>query len=212
MYVLLEDVRFSYDAKTLIQHFNLAIDEGDIVAIVGQSGVGKSTLLRLIAGLEKPSQGRFQLDGQILFDETTFVSADKRNIGLVFQDYTLFPHLTVRQNIGFGLSHVKRSERKAIVDRFIKMVELDKDADKYPYECSGGMQQRVAIARALANQPKLLLLDEPFSNLDASLKQRLQKEMLSWFKQTGVTVVLVTHDRSDVDALASTILDLDQIK
>jgi iron(III) transport system ATP-binding protein len=212
MYITLEGLRFSYDAKTLIENFTVSIDQGDVVAIVGKSGAGKSTLLRLIAGLEKPSQGRLCLEGLCLFDENTFVSADKRHIGLVFQDYTLFPHLTVRQNIGFGLSHVKRGQRKAVVDRFVKMVELEADADKYPYECSGGMQQRVAIARALANEPKLLLLDEPFSNLDASLKERLQREMVSWFKQTGVTVILVTHDRSDVDALADRIIDLDQKK
>lgn len=209
MYATLQNIRFSYDAKTLIHDFSLSVNQGDIVAITGQSGIGKSTLLRLMAGLEKPVSGSFTLDGVCLFDDYTFISADKRQIGLVFQDYTLFPHLTVKQNIAFGLNHLKRTQRKAIIDKFLKMVELEADAHKYPYECSGGMQQRVAIARALANQPKLLLLDEPFSNLDPSLKQRLQTEMLSWFRQTGITVILVTHDRSDVTALADKIVDLD---
>jgi iron(III) transport system ATP-binding protein len=210
MYVTLHNLSFSYDAKTLIKGFSLDVQQGEIVAITGQSGIGKSTLLRLMAGLEKPTTGAFHLDGECIFDDGTFVSADKRLIGLVFQDYTLFPHLTVKQNIAFGLNHLKRPQRKAIVEQFLKMVELEADAHKYPYECSGGMQQRVAIARALANQPKLLLLDEPFSNLDPSLKQRLQSEMLSWFRQTGITVILVTHDRSDVSALADKIVDLDQ--
>jgi iron(III) transport system ATP-binding protein len=209
MYVNLQNLSFSYDQKNLIHDFSLSAKQGEIVAITGQSGIGKSTLLRLIAGLEHPIRGQFYLDDTCMFDDKHFVSADKRHIGLVFQDYTLFPHLTVKQNIAFGLTHVNRSQRKAITQTFLDMVELTEAAQKYPYECSGGMQQRVAIARALANQPKLLLLDEPFSNLDPSLKQRLQSEMLSWFRQTNMTVILVTHDRSDVSALADTILDLD---
>jgi iron(III) transport system ATP-binding protein len=208
MYLKLNDLSFQYDDHRLIHAFSCAIEKGSITAILGSSGSGKSTLLRLISGLEKPIEGSMSLDQKIIFDNTHFTEAHLRQIGLVFQDYALFPHLTVRKNIEYGVRKSNVVRKKEIVDRLLRMVELTQDADKYPSQCSGGMQQRVAIARALANEPKLLLLDEPFSNLDQQLKERMRILMKQWFKEQGVTVIIVTHDQQDAAMLADQIIEL----
>lgn len=208
MYLTLTDLSFQYDENQLIESFSCSIEKGSITAILGNSGSGKSTLLRLISGLEKPVEGTMVMDDQLIFDKQYFMETHKRQIGLVFQDYALFPHLTVRKNIEYGIRKIHAYRRKAIVDRLLTMVELSDDADKYPSQCSGGMQQRVAIARALANEPKLLLLDEPFSNLDQSLKERMRILMKQWFKEQGVTVILVTHDQQDAAMLADQIIEI----
>lgn len=209
MYLDIHDLSFQYDETRLIDAFSCGVEEGTITAILGCSGSGKSTLLRLISGLEMPAKGRMVLDGKIMFDHKTFTEAHLRQIGLVFQDYALFPHMTVRKNIEYGVSKSEVKRKKEIVSRLLQMVELTEDAHKYPSECSGGMQQRVAIARALANHPKLLLLDEPFSNLDQQLKERMRILMKQWFKEQGATVILVTHDRQDAAYLADAIIELD---
>lgn len=208
MYLKLTDLYFQYDDNQLIQSFSCSTEKGSITAILGNSGSGKSTLLRLISGLEKPLEGTMVLDQQLIFDDQHFVEAHLRQVGLVFQDYALFPHLTVRKNIEYGVRSAKGHHKKAIVDRLLTMVELSDDADKYPSQCSGGMQQRVAIARALANEPKLLLLDEPFSNLDQSLKERMRILMKQWFKEQDFTVIIVTHDQQDAAMLADQIIEL----
>lgn len=208
MYLKLSDLSFQYDDHQLIQSFSASIEKGSITAILGSSGSGKSTLLRLISGLEKPIEGTMMLDQKVMFDRNQFVEAHLRQVGLVFQDYALFPHLTVRKNIEYGVSKSGSAKKREIVDRLLKMVELTEDANKYPSQCSGGMQQRVAIARALANEPKLLLLDEPFSNLDQQLKERMRILMKQWFKEQGVTVILVTHDQQDAAILADQIIEL----
>ena len=174
MYLTLNDLTFQYDNQQLIESFSCSIEKGSITAIIGSSGSGKSTLLRLISGLEKPIEGSMILDNKVIFDQHQFTEAHLRQVGLVFQDYALFPHLSVRKNIEYGVRNSSKETKKAVVDRLLRLVELSEDADKYPSQCSGGMQQRVAIARALANQPKLLLLDEPFSNLDQQLKERMR--------------------------------------
>lgn len=211
MYFKIEDLSFQYDETRLIDSFSCVIEKGSITAILGSSGSGKSTLLRLISGLEKPAQGSMELDGIVLFDSKRFAEAHQRQIGLVFQDYALFPHMTIRKNIEYGVNKDSRKSKKEMVSRLLSMIELTEDAHKYPTECSGGMQQRVAIARALANKPKLLLLDEPFSNLDQQLKQRMRILMKQWFNDHEVTVILVTHDRQDALYLADHVIELDAL-
>ncbi len=211
MYFKIEDLSFQYDETRLIDSFSCVIEKGSITAILGSSGSGKSTLLRLISGLEKPAKGSMELDGVVLSDHHQFIEAHSRQIGLVFQDYALFPHLTIRKNVEYGVNKDSRKSKKEIVDRLLSMIELTEAAHKYPSECSGGMQQRVAIARALANKPKLLLLDEPFSNLDQQLKQRMRILMKQWFNDHEVTVILVTHDRQDALYLADQVIELDAL-
>ena len=206
MYLELKQLSFKYDQLDIIEQFDLSANKGSITAIIGESGSGKSTLLRVLAGLQKSHQGIFTLDGQLIFDEHKAMDAHKRHIGLVFQDYTLFPHLTVYQNIAFGIQ--SKRNKKDRINTILEMVELEADAKKYPYECSGGMQQRVALARAIANQPKLLLLDEPFSNLDQELKLRLRDQFITWAKQEEITLIWVTHDIEEAYAIADHVVEL----
>ena len=208
MMLVCEKVSFGYRQTTVIDALSLRLEPGQIAAIVGPSGSGKSTLLRLIAGLERLQSGRISVDGHVLSDETHHIEAHQRPVGLVFQDYHLFPHMTLRQNIAYGAHQRKRAERKAWVDHLLALTELTEHADKYPHQASGGMQQRAAIARALAHQPKVLLLDEPFSNLDAHLTSRLRDQMKRWFEDQSMTVILVTHDDDDAAALADFTLHL----
>ena len=205
MYLELKQLSFKYDQTSIIEKFDLCANKGSITAIIGESGSGKSTLLRILAGLQSAHQGVFKLDDQIIFDDKTSIDTHKRKIGLVFQDYTLFPHLTVYQNIAFGMRQKNKKDR---IQAIVKMVELEEDTKKYPYECSGGMQQRIALARAIANQPKLLLLDEPFSNLDQELKIRLRSQFIDWAKQEDITLIWVTHDIEEAHAIADQVIEL----
>ena len=205
MYLELKQLSFKYDQTSIIEKFDLCANKGSITAIIGESGSGKSTLLRILAGLQSAHQGVFKLDDQIIFDDKTSIDTHKRKIGLVFQDYTLFPHLTVYQNIAFGMRQKNKKDR---IQAILKMVELEEDTKKYPYECSGGMQQRIALARAIANQPKLLLLDEPFSNLDQDLKIRLRTQFIDWAKQEDITLIWVTHDIEEAHAIADQVIEL----
>ena len=205
MYLELKELSFKYDQTSIIEKFDLCANKGSITAIIGESGSGKSTLLRILAGLQNANHGVFKLDDQIIFDGKSYVDTHKRKIGLVFQDYTLFPHLTVYQNIAFGMRQKNKKDR---IQAILKMVELEEDTKKYPYECSGGMQQRIALARALANQPKLLLLDEPFSNLDQELKIRLRSQFIDWAKQEDITLIWVTHDIEEAYAIADQVIEL----
>ncbi len=205
MYLELNQLSFKYDQISIIEKFDLCANKGSITAIIGESGSGKSTLLRILAGLQSAHQGVFKLDDQIIFDDKTSIDTHKRKIGLVFQDYTLFPHLTVYQNIAFGMRQKNKKDR---IQAILKMVELEEDTKKYPYECSGGMQQRIALARAIANQPKLLLLDEPFSNLDQELKIRLRNQFIDWAKQEDITLIWVTHDIEEAHAIADQVIEL----
>lgn len=197
----------TFDGETnAVDKVSITIEEGKVCALVGESGSGKTTLLRLIAGLEKPSSGSIEIYGERAADHSIFISPEKRKIGFVFQSYALFPHLTVAENIAFGLS--KKMDKKGIVAQMLALVGLEDYGDRYPHQLSGGQQQRVAMARALAPSPKLLLLDEPFSNLDTHLKMEMRNEVFRIVKATGVTAIFVTHDIQDAMAVADQIIIL----
>lgn len=212
MYLKLEKVEFSYPKakEQVIKKLNLTVNEGEIVALLGESGSGKSTLLRLIAGLDHPQKGEMTLNGHVLYAHDALLPCHQRGIGMVFQDYALFPHLNVSKNIAFGMKDLPKSEKEQRVNALLDLIHMKAFAGRYPHELSGGQQQRVALARALATQPKLLLLDEPFSNLDAHLKDELRLEMAILLKKSQVTTVFVTHDLADCDAIADRVVKIDQ--
>ena len=180
-----------------VSEVTLSIESGEVLTLIGKSGSGKSTLLRLIAGLERPSGGAIHLGGECLADGRTFVRPERRNIGLVAQGTNLFPHLDVSKNIAYGLRKRPRREQKEIVARLLEQVGLTDLAKRYPAELSGGEAQRIALARALAPEPRLLLLDEPFSNLDAELRERLRDFTGELLRKLNTTAVFVTHHGDD---------------
>lgn len=180
----------------------LDVRAGELLAILGPSGCGKTTTLRLIAGLERPDTGAIEIGGRVVAGGGRFVPPEERGVGLVFQDYALFPHLTVEENIAFGLRGFARQERARRVQELLALTGLEAFRTRYPHQLSGGQQQRVAIARALAPHPAVLLLDEPFANLDAELRLRMREELRRLLRDVGVTVILVTHDRDEALALA----------
>ncbi|MBR9989454.1 MAG: ABC transporter ATP-binding protein [Gemmatimonadetes bacterium] len=194
--------RYSRAAPPAVADVELTVAHGEIVAIVGESGCGKSTLLRLIAGLENPDAGEIRIGGRVVSDERTWAAPEHRGVGMVFQDFALFPHMTVVGNITFGLASLPRAQRRARAEAMLEMVDLAGYGDRYPHQLSGDQQQRVALARALGSEPALLLLDEPFSNLDTTLKRTLREEMREILQRTGTTTLLVVHDAEDVLALA----------
>ena len=190
------------------KHVSFSLEEGHLLALVGESGSGKTTLLRLIAGLEEPDAGRIELDGAVISAPGQVVPPERRGIGLVFQHHALFPHLTVEQNVAFGLRALPAAERAAAIQAMLEVVGLPGFAQRYPHELSGGERQRVALARALAPRPRLLLLDEPFSSLDARLRQAVRDETRAILKAQGITAVFVTHDTSDALSIADHIVVL----
>ncbi len=210
MYVQVKGLTFKYrnSEEDTIKDFTINIAKGEILSILGESGSGKSTVLRLIAGLEVPEKGIIKIDNKIMVDDHTFVPPEKRGVGMVFQDYALFPHMTVEENIRFGLLKMNRDEKERRLGEVLKLVNLEDYKTRYPYELSGGQQQRVALARALAPQPLLLLLDEPFSNLDKDLQEKIREELKVILRQTGTTTIFVTHDQDDSRAIADRIVIL----
>ncbi|MFD2035728.1 ABC transporter ATP-binding protein [Belliella marina] len=187
-----------------VNDISFNVTEGEILALVGESGSGKTTLLRLIAGLEHPDQGIISLSGQVIVEGKKTVPAHTRKVGMVFQDYALFPHLTILENVKFGIQKVKGNPETIAKDT-LKLVGLKEDHNKYPHQLSGGQQQRVALARAIAPNPKILLMDEPFSNLDAMLKDQVREEIRQIIKKTGITAIFVTHDTKDALSTADRI-------
>lgn len=206
----LTNVSFTYSNKSgsVLDGFTLRMARGEVVGILGQSGCGKSTLLRIIAGLELPASGRLVIDGTTMVDERSFVQPERRGVGMVFQDYALFPHLTVAQNILFGLHRLSRKERAARLAEMLELIKLEDCRGRYPHELSGGQQQRVAFARALAPNPSVLLMDEPFSNLDAHLKADIREQLREMLRLSGITAILVTHDRADADAICDRVVTI----
>jgi iron(III) transport system ATP-binding protein len=188
-----------------VQSCTLALKRGEIGVLLGPSGCGKTTLLRAVAGFVPPAAGTVQLEGKVVAAVHSQVPPEQRNVGVVFQDYALFPHLNVRDNIAFGLHAIARSERTTRVERMLELVDLQAFARHYPHELSGGQQQRVALARALAPQPLLLLLDEPFSSLDAELRERLALDVRRILKATHTTALVVTHDQYEAFAVGDSV-------
>lgn len=203
MSIKIDHLHFQYEKNhPIFKGCSLHIKDGEMVAILGLSGSGKSSLLRLIAGLEKPDQGDIYLDDERLSSSTTVIEPSKRKIGMVFQDYALFPHLTVYQNVAYALHKLKKEEKEPIVIDALLLVGLLDKKDYYPHELSGGQQQRIALARSLVANPKVLLLDEPFSNLDAELRAQIRQDLRSILKQRQMTCIFATHDLADANDIA----------
>ncbi len=210
--VEIKDLTFSFSRKEepVINDFTFSMEKGEVVGILGQSGSGKSTLLRLISGLEMPVKGTIKVAGTTVVSESVFIHPEERGVGMVFQDYALFPHMTVKDNILFGLSRLPRKDRKLRVDEMLELVQMEEFYKRYPHELSGGQQQRIALARALAPKPNVLLMDEPFSNLDADLKESIREELGVILKKAHMTCIMVTHDRHDVEAICDYSITLGQ--
>ena len=204
--------RFGADRPPATDGLSFTVESGRILALLGPSGCGKTTTLRLIAGFETPDQGRIAIAGRTVADADRgiHVEPEARGVGVVFQDYALFPHLTIGQNVGFGLERTSRRERRARVAQVLDLVGLTDFAERYPHELSGGQQQRVAVARALAPAPTLILLDEPFSNLDADLRAQMRDEVEKILRATGTTAIFVTHDQEEAFTIADQVGVLDQ--
>lgn len=202
-YLNLQEISRSFGDFVAVDRFNLKVDKGEFVSLLGPSGCGKTTTLQMIAGFLEPSHGQIMVGGENL----TTRPANQRNIGIVFQSYALFPHLTAAQNVAFGLEmrKVSQSERQEKIDRALDLVHLGAFRDRYPKQLSGGQQQRVALARAIVIEPKILLLDEPMSNLDAKLREDMQLELRSIQEKLGITTILVTHDQNEAMALSDRI-------
>ena len=198
----LEDVNVSFDEKNIIlKDFSLNINRGKFVSILGTSGIGKTTLLRVISGFKRISSGYIRINGQLASSGFSHMPPENRNLGFVFQDYALFPHLNVFENVGFGLGR-KTKNRKVKIQNIVDMIDLKGHEKKYPNQLSGGQQQRVAIGRALAINPSAILMDEPFSNLDFSLKSILSNEVKKIIRSTGTTTIMVTHDEKEAERLS----------
>jgi iron(III) transport system ATP-binding protein len=201
----LRSVRQAYGELAVIHDLSLVVQKGSIGCLLGPSGCGKTTALRCIAGFERISAGEILLNGVCVSSANFFMPPEQRQIGMVFQDYALFPHLNVVDNIGFGLHQLTRIERQQRVDELLQVAHLTGVSKQYPHELSGGQQQRVALARALAPRPELLLMDEPFSNLDVTLREHLSQEVREILKNQGITAILVTHDQTEAFAIADEI-------
>lgn len=202
----INNVRLGYkqgrDFKTVVDDFSMQVPAGEIACLLGPSGCGKTTVLRAIAGFEPVYAGRILLEDQVLSEPDRMVEPEHRRIGMMFQDYALFPHLTVEQNVGFGLRKARPLQRKQRVEELLTLVRMSDLRERYPHELSGGQQQRVALIRSLAPAPRLLLLDEAFSNLDTEIRQKLVVEVRSILKQSGISAILVTHNLEEAQAIA----------
>lgn len=203
--VELENVSHRYEKDLVLKKISCRVYEGEIACLLGMSGCGKTTLLRTIAGFETICEGSIKINGREVSSSRTSLSPEKRRIGVVFQDYALFPHLTVLQNVAFGIRHLPQVEISEKVDFLLQSVALSEWADRYPSELSGGQQQRVALIRALAPEPALLLLDEPFSNLDHNLREKMKHDLKVLLKGFGVTAIMVTHNQDEAFDIADRI-------
>lgn len=202
--------QFSKHLSPAVNQVSFTLQPGEILSLLGESGCGKTTLLRLIAGFEQPQSGTIELNGQVVAGQGQWIPPEHRDVGMVFQDYALFPHLTVAKNVAFGLTQPRRTgypryapqRLRELVTEAIALVSLQGLEDRYPHQLSGGQQQRVALARALAPRPSLILLDEPLSNLDAQVRLRLRAEIRTVLKATGTSAIFVTHDQEEALSIA----------
>ncbi len=204
MQVRIDNVTKKFGHTTAVRNFSAELEDGQLICLLGPSGCGKSTLLNMLCGIIPVTEGRIFFDDK----DVTKLPPDQRNIGMVFQNYALYPHMTVAENIAFPLEvqKVKKEERKTRVEEIAKLVHVDNLLKRYPSELSGGQQQRVAIARAMVKNPKLLLMDEPLSNLDARLRLEMREEIRRIQKETGVTTIFVTHDQEEAMSISDSIL------
>jgi iron(III) transport system ATP-binding protein len=193
----LDSVTRDFGAETAVEELSLSVHEGELLTLLGPSGCGKTTTLRLVAGLDRPDEGTITIADEVVADADTFVPPEKRDVGLVFQEFALFPHLSVEENVAFGLREADDETTQARVDELLELVGLTDHREKMPSQLSGGQQQRVALARSLAPEPEVLLLDEPFSNLDVRLRVEMREEVREILKEAGVTAVSVTHDQEE---------------
>jgi iron(III) transport system ATP-binding protein len=193
-----------FGTECAVEEFSLSVREGELLTLLGPSGCGKTTTLRLIAGLERPDDGSIRVDGERVAagNDRSFVPPERRDVGVVFQSFALFPHLTAAENVGFGLDDLDADEREARVEELLELVGLSDHADSEPDELSGGQKQRVALARSLAPEPEILLLDEPFSNLDVDLRVEMREEVRRILKEAGVTGISVTHDQEEAMSIS----------
>lgn len=208
--ITLKSVSYAFGANTVLNQIDLHIEPGSVVALLGPSGCGKSTLLRLLAGLTQPAHGEIHFGDRLVAKSGWALPPDARDIGMVFQDYALWPHMTVAQNVMFPLKmrNIPHQERERRVSQALARVGLGEFAHRKPAGLSGGQQQRVALARAIVAEPRVLLFDEPLSNLDSELRGSLCHEMATLLRQLGTTAVYVTHDRREAEILADRIVHL----
>ncbi len=198
----LDNVSIAYGNHIVAEQISFALNEGEIGCLLGPSGCGKTSLLRAIAGFEPVRAGAIELHDQIVSEPGRHLPPEQRHIGMVFQDFALFPHLTVTKNIGFGLRKLSRQARQQRVNELLELVELSAARNLYPHQLSGGQQQRVALARAMAPRPNILLLDEPFSSMDSDLREQLARDVRQLLRKDGITAILVTHDQHEAFAMA----------
>jgi iron(III) transport system ATP-binding protein len=210
-YLNLENIHVGYPGerkdkwREIVKGLSLSLKKGSIGCLLGPSGCGKSTVLRSVCGFEPIQSGKITLNSTLVSESGLTIPTNQRKIGIVFQDYALFPHLTVLENVAFGLRNLPKEKRLVVAQQWLERVSLDNVGDRYPHEISGGQQQRVALARAMAPEPDLLLLDEPFSNLDVDLRERLASEVRDILKSNSATALLVTHDQLEAFAIADEI-------
>ncbi|MBE0509889.1 MAG: ABC transporter ATP-binding protein [Gammaproteobacteria bacterium] len=197
-----EQVSIGYANKTVVENISFSLQQGEIGCLLGPSGCGKTSLLRAIAGFEPVMQGRIMLQGREVSSPAQLVPPEKRRVGMVFQDFALFPHLSVAKNIAFGLRDMPKLARQQRVRELLELVEMQGTCDKYPHQLSGGQQQRIALVRAMAPKPDILLLDEPFSSMDTELREQLAREVRSLLRRDGITAIMVTHDQHEAFAMA----------
>ncbi|THE62799.1 ABC transporter ATP-binding protein [Salinadaptatus halalkaliphilus] len=212
----LDGVGKAYGTETVISDLSVSVHDGEILTLLGPSGCGKTTTLRLIAGLEKPSDGQIRLQDVDVAGNGQFVAPENRGVGVVFQEFALFPHLTARENVAFGLKEWPAEKRETRVTELLELVGLASHGEHYPEELSGGQQQRIALARSLAPEPEMLLLDEPFSNLDVDLRVEMREEVRRIIKEAGVTAISVTHDQEEALSISDRVAvmnegDIEQI-
>lgn len=206
----LSNVSVELQQKLIVNRASFTLNKGDILGLVGPSGCGKTTLLNTLAGFIELCDGEIKIIPDLVVNSSNLVAAEDRNIGMIFQDYALFPHLNVAQNIAFGLSELPKAQQKERTQMLLSLLALADYEDRYPHQLSGGQQQRVAIARALAPQPRLLLLDEPFSNIDSRLKHGLMKELRQLLKSLEITAIFVTHNKDEVFSFADKMAVMNQ--
>ncbi len=198
----LHQLSVALERTVIVRHISLQLEQGRIGCLLGPSGCGKTTLLRAIAGFERALDGEIRMGGELVSDARHCLPVEQRQVGMVFQDYALFPHLSVRDNIGFGLRGMSAAARTARIEELAGMLKIADYLDAYPHRLSGGQQQRVAVARAMAPKPRLLLLDEPFASLDVELREQIAREIRQVLKQDGITAILVSHNQYEAFAMA----------